>query len=120
VKKILIVEDEFANALLLKEILKKINIPTIHISCGDELFQTLENNDIGLVLMDVKLPGTNGYDLTKQLKQKYPELPVVIQTAYAFSSDREKALNAGSDDYLSKPISKEKLIELVEKYIGVY
>ena len=117
-KKVLIVEDEYANALLLVEILKKMDIVSVHLISGEGLFETLEKEDIGLVLMDVKLPGVNGYELTKQIKAEYPNLPVIIQTAYAFSSDREHAIAAGGDDYLSKPISKSKLVELIEKYMA--
>ncbi len=117
-KKILIVEDEFANALLLIEILKKEGIQAIHIDKGALLKKTLEENkDIALILMDVKLPDANGYELTKQIKEKYPELIVIIQTAYAFSSDVEKAKEAGSDEYISKPINRDKLLSMINKYI---
>lgn len=64
--------------------------------------------------MDLKMPGMDGYETTRLIKRLFPELPVVAQTAYAILGDREKALDAGCDEYLSKPIMKGRLHEIVK------
>ena len=72
---------------------------------------------IDLVLMDLQMPEMNGYEATQILKKKYPHLPVVAQTAFAMSDDREKALAAGCDDYLAKPIKSKDLLNITEKFL---
>ncbi len=75
------------------------------------LFEAHE--DIDLVLMDIKMPGLNGYEVTKQIKKIRPDLPVIAQTAYALEGDREKSIEAGCDEYIKKPIKKEALYALM-------
>ena len=116
-KTIVIVEDEVVNALLLQEMLKVLDVNILVLSSGKGLLETIEEKDVHLILMDVRLPGLNGYELTRLVKDKYPNIPIIIQTAYAFQSDIEKAENAGCDAYLSKPIDKNKLIELINGLI---
>ena len=118
-KTIIVVEDEIVNALLLQEMLKVLDVNILVLSSGNGLLETVEEKDIDLILMDVRLPGLNGYELTKLVKEKHPNIPVIIQTAYAFQSDIEKAENAGCDAYLSKPIDKSKLIELIKGLIKI-
>lgn len=67
--------------------------------------------------MDLRMPGMDGYEATAIIKKMRPRLPVIAQSAFAFDSDREKALNAGCDDFISKPVKKDVLIELIRKYI---
>lgn len=116
---ILIVEDEEVNAFYLKELLKKYNIDCIHIWNGEDAVNLCaENNEIDLVLMDIKLPKMNGFEATMKIKEKKPNLPIIAQTAYAMKSDELEALNAGCDAYISKPIVEEKLMELISKFQG--
>lgn len=63
------------------------------------------------------MPVLNGYDTTRKLKILFPELPVIAQTAYAMADDRIKAIEAGCDQYISKPIKRELLLELINKYL---
>lgn len=79
-----------------------------------ELFQ--ENADIDLILMDIKMPVMDGYSATIKIKELNKQVVVVAQTAYALASDREKALAAGCDDYLAKPLLKKDLISVIEKF----
>ena len=67
--------------------------------------------------MDIQLPELNGLQATKEIHKFKPNLPIISQTANAMSDDREKSLNAGSVDYISKPINKNKLLNMIEKYI---
>ncbi len=115
---ILIVEDEEINSIYLKEILKKHNIKYIHVWNGEEAVSICSGDEkIDMVLMDIKLPKMDGFTATRKIKKIKPELPIVAQTAYAMESDKAEALKAGCDDYISKPIVEEKLINLLEKYL---
>jgi len=67
--------------------------------------------------MDIKMPDMDGYEATRKIKAIRPRLPVIATTAYALASDRDKCLAAGCDDYLSKPINKENLLLIIEKFI---
>jgi len=114
---ILIVEDEVVNAEYLKEILTKQNVKYIHAKNGIEAVEACSKQQIDLVLMDIKMPLMNGFEATKKIKDINPHLPVIAQTAYAMKSDRIKAINAGFDDYISKPIVQEELFSLINKFL---
>jgi PAS domain S-box-containing protein len=119
-KIVLIVEDVESNYLYLEVLLKTLNIEILWVQNGSDAIQvSSENSDIDLVFMDIKMPGLiNGYKTTKQIKKFYPNLPIIAQTAYALAGDKEKAIEAGCDDYISKPIKKKTLFEIIEKYLN--
>ena len=77
-----------------------------------------EDSTIDLVLMDINMPVMNGFVATKAIKKIKPDLPIIAQTAYAISGDREKAFESGCDDYIPKPISKELLMEKLAKFFS--
>lgn len=115
VRTILVVEDIESSYEYLQIILKKSGFKTIWAKNGEESIKCCqENSDIDLVLMDINMPIMNGFDATRALKLKMPNLPIIAQTAYAISGDREKALAVGCDDYISKPINREKLIQKID------
>jgi two-component system sensor histidine kinase EvgS len=115
--KILIVEDVEENFEFLKEILQNPKTEIFHAHDGEEAVLSVKENAIDLVLMDIKLPVKDGYTATKEIKNIKPELPVIAQTAYAMESDKVKALEAGFDDYISKPIEISKLFEVINKHL---
>jgi CheY-like chemotaxis protein len=115
--KILIAEDVESNFLYLKAVLSKLSATIYWAKNGIEAVEICENNPIDLVFMDLQMPEMNGYEATEILKKKLPHLPIVAQTAFAMSDDREKALDSGCDDYLAKPIKSKDLLNVVEKYI---
>jgi CheY-like chemotaxis protein len=114
---ILIAEDVESNFLYLKAVLSKLNATIFWAKNGLEAVEICENNSIDLIFMDLQMPEMNGYEATEILKKKFPALPIVAQTAFAMSDDREKALDAGCDDYLAKPIKSKDLLSVVEKFI---
>ena len=76
-----------------------------------------ENNQIELVLMDIKMPIMDGYEATKKIKKLRPQLPVIAQTAYSTEEDIQKAIAAGCDDFISKPIDRSLLKPIITRYI---
>jgi len=116
--KILIAEDVESNYLYLHAVLSKIRAKIFWAKNGREAVEIFnQQGDIDLVLMDLQMPEMNGYEATGLIKNENPGVPIIAQTAFAMSDDREKALGAGCDDYLAKPIKSKDLLNIVEKYI---
>jgi CheY-like chemotaxis protein len=118
-KTILVAEDEIFNYMFIKEIFDPTHVKLLKANNGKEAVEQIEKNeDVSLVLMDIKMPVMDGYTATRLIKEMKPEKPVIAQTAYAFSEDVEKARDAGFDTYLSKPIEREKLMKVVDDYFS--
>jgi signal transduction histidine kinase/CheY-like chemotaxis protein len=117
-KPILIVEDDLASILIIKEALKPLNVEAHHVNDGYDAIDFVKTfPNISLILMDLKLPKLDGYEATKIIKQRNPKISIIAQTAYAMNGDREKAIAAGCDDYITKPIDLQQLRDLVRKYL---
>jgi PAS domain S-box-containing protein len=117
--KILIVEDNETSELLLTTIVKKYCKEDLHARTGVEAVEACRNNpDIDLVLMDIQMPEMNGYYATREIRKFNKTVIIIAQTAYALEGDREKALEAGCNDYISKPISQVLLKELVNRHFN--
>ncbi|KAF0203582.1 MAG: hypothetical protein FD170_1009 [Bacteroidetes bacterium] len=115
---ILVVEDVDTNYFYISALLEKLNAEIIRAINGSKAVEICRNNpSVRLVLMDIDLPVMNGYEATKAIKQMRPELPVLAQTAFAMSGEKERCLEAGCDDYLAKPIRKDDLIRVISKLI---
>lgn len=93
------------------------NYKVIQAKNGKEAVEICMNNIIDLVLMDIKMPIMNGHEAAKKIKELFPELPIIAQTAYSTEADRELALKYGCNDFISKPIDREKLFALMSKYL---
>ena len=116
-KKILIVEDDFASELMLEMMLEDFcKFPLIAIDGLEAVRLCKENPDIDFVLMDIKLPELNGYDATKRIREFNKDIVIIAQTSYALPEDREKAITAGCNDYITKPYSQSELTELIKKW----
>jgi signal transduction histidine kinase/CheY-like chemotaxis protein len=116
---LLVVEDDQNSVVLIKEILQHIDIGFHHVSNGDDAIEHVKKNpDIRLILMDMKLPGLDGYETAKAIKKINPGIPIIAQTAFAMVDDREKTIKAGCDDYISKPLDSEKLQDMVREYLS--
>ncbi len=117
---ILIVEDEEVNLLFFDTLLDDYDsdLKVLHAKNGNEAIDICkQNNEIDLVLMDLKMEGTNGFEATKEIKKFNPKLPVVAQTAYTSKNDIEEAMNAGCDNFISKPVNEETLYGIVDRYL---
>lgn len=116
-KLVLIVEDDPINNELLIFLLKKANMKSLRAYNGIDALDLFNSHpDIDLVLMDIKMPGMSGYEVTRKMKAIRPNIPVIAQTAYALEGDRELSLEAGCDEYIKKPIKKEDLYNLMEGF----
>ena len=114
-KTILVVEDDDTNFTYIDEILSVTYAQVIRATNGADAIEIVNNHDeICLVLMDLKLPLVDGFVATRMIKHQHPNLPVIAQTAYAMADDKTKAMNAGCDDYLSKPLDKNELLNKIE------
>jgi len=116
--KILIVDDDETSEDLLSIAVEKIGSEILHARTGIEAVTACRDNpDIDLVLMDIAMPGMNGYEATREIREFNKDVIIIAQTAYALQGDKEKALKAGCNDYISKPIDKLKLHALIRKHI---
>ncbi|MCF8331549.1 MAG: PAS domain S-box protein [Bacteroidales bacterium] len=118
-KKALLVEDDETSMILITQNLKDAGMEVIGARNGKQAVEYCDDYDIDIVLMDVKLPVMDGYEATGEIKKNHPDIPVIAQTAYAMRGDKEKAIQAGCDEYVSKPINKENLINLINKLLIV-
>ena len=115
---VLIVEDDDTNLLLFKRILSGTKAKIYSAMNGQEAIDVFEKNPgIDVILMDLKMPVVNGFEATRRIKKISPDTPVIAQTAYAFSNDAKEALDAGCDDYISKPIEIDKLFQKILRHI---
>ena len=114
--KVLIVEDDRISDLLILNFLKKISHCVLHSETGVEAIETCRKNpDLDLIMMDIKMPDMNGYEATRQIRQFNKEVVIIAQTAFGLFGDRDKAIEAGCNDYIAKPINKDELIALLQK-----
>ena len=116
-KKILIAEDNDSNFVLMSYILKK-HYQFERAKNGQEAVEMVDKGQYDIVLMDIKMPIMNGLEATKAIKEKHPDLPILALTANAFDSDRQLAMDAGCNDFLTKPVSSEECLETIKRYIG--
>ncbi len=116
-KKILVAEDNDSNFILMTYILKRFYAYE-RAKNGQEAVDLVDNGAYDMVLMDIKMPVMDGLEATKTIRERHPDLPIVALTANAFDSDRQLAMLAGCNDFLSKPVSSDLCIKTIQKYIG--
>jgi PAS domain S-box-containing protein len=116
-KTLLIVEDDKYNADYLKEILNNKGMLLLHAIWAEEAIQISLTNHIDLILMDIRLPGMNGYEASKEILKHKPNIKIIAQTAYASHDEKQKAYDAGCIDYIGKPTPSEMLLTLLYKHL---
>ncbi len=115
--KVLIAEDDNTSALLLSTYLKPNSKAIIVATNGEKAVEMCRNNpDLDLIMMDIQMPVMNGFNATKAIREFNSDVVIIAQTAFGLSGDRDKAIDAGCSDYISKPIKKEDLNNLLRKY----
>lgn len=116
--KILVAEDDNINFLLIDKLLKMKNFDVVRATNGEEAIAMCEEfDDIDIILMDIKMPRMNGFDAIKIIKQFY-KAPIIAQTAYSLNEDKDKIINAGFNDFITKPIVKERLYSIIQENLN--
>ncbi len=122
-KQILVVEDNENNQLVIEDVFRRYTkwVQLHFVNSGQHLHNFLEKTQPDLILMDLRLPDISGWELAEQLKQNEQTrtIPIIAVTAHAMKGDELKALAAGCDDYVSKPVKRKILLDAVQKWIGV-
>ncbi|MFT6868657.1 MAG: CheY-like chemotaxis protein [Cyclobacteriaceae bacterium] len=115
--RILIIEDDKTSDLFLSIKLRDISKETLHAKNGFEVIELYRKNpDIDLVLMDIRMPLMNGFEATRQLRQLNENLIIIAQSARALDGDGEKAIAAGCNAFVSKPLIIDELMSLIQRY----
>jgi len=120
-KKILVVEDNEINMYLSCRILKSSGYEVIEARSGEEGVELAIKEKPDLIIMDIQLPGIDGYEATKRLRKSEAdgEIPIIALTSYAMAGDRKKAIKAGCTGYIEKPINPETFISEIKKFLEV-
>jgi len=113
---LLIAEDEESNYLLLKTILQK-HCNLIRAKTGKEAIEKFQENEVDLILLDIKMPEMTGIEALKEIRKISTDIPIIMQSAYVFDSDMESARQAGASDFITKPINLKILKETLMKYL---
>jgi len=119
-KRILVIEDTEDNRQIIRDLMTSAGYEMIEAVDGIEGVATAEREQPDLILMDIQLPGIDGYETTRRIKAKQAlnHIPVVAVTSYALSGDDVKAFAAGCDAYVTKPFDPADLLEKIEGYLG--
>lgn len=115
-KTILIAEDNESNFILMTYILRK-HYQILRAHDGLEAVDMADKGGFDLILMDIKMPMMDGLEATRIIKEKHPAIPIIALTANAFDTDRELAIQAGCDGFLSKPVNTVTCLDMIAKYI---
>jgi len=117
-KVVIVAEDDYVSFILLEVLLAGYNCKLVNTFDGRETIEALKKYpDAALILMDLKMPGMDGYIATREIRKFNKTIPIIAQTAYALSGDSQKALDAGCNSYVTKPIKKEELINIIDPYL---
>jgi len=117
--KLMIVEDDEISMTFIELLLEPISRQIILAKNGEEAVKLYrDNQDVDLILMDIKMPELDGYEATRQIRQMNQDVIIIAQTAYSLIGDRDKSIEAGCNDYITKPIFKDKLMALISKYFN--
>jgi CheY-like chemotaxis protein len=119
-RKVLIVDDDVRNIFAMTSVLERYKMTVLPAETGRQAIDALESDrDIEVVLMDIMLPEMDGYETMREIRSThdFKKLPIIALTAKAMKGDREKCIDAGASDYISKPVDTEKLISLLRMWL---
>jgi len=118
-KKVLIVEDNELNMKLFTDLLEAHGVETVETRDGRNAEELVREHKPDLILMDIQLPEISGLDVTKKLKadEELKDIPVIAVTAFAMKGDEQKIREGGCEDYISKPISVSRFLEVIDSYL---
>ncbi len=116
-KTILVAEDEELNYKVLNSCLSKTNARILRASNGEKAVEMCRSEKIDVVLMDIQMPVMDGYEAASRIKALNTGVPIIAQTSYAMANEKERCIDAGCDDYITKPLDLDKLMSLINKFI---
>ncbi len=114
---LLLVEDETPNFEYIKLILANTGIHIKWVNRGSQALTEFKNQRFDLVLLDLKLPEVDGYEIATQIRALSPDIPIIVQSAYAMREDQDRSTAAGANEHLPKPFSPPQLISILAKYL---
>ncbi|MGH7471645.1 MAG: response regulator [Longimicrobiales bacterium] len=119
-KTVLLVEDNEDNMVVYRTILEHVGFRVIEARDGEEGVSRARQFQPNLILMDISIPKIDGWEATHRLKadKKTSGIPIIALTAHALEEDRQKALQAGCDGYLAKPVEPRRVVQEVERFVG--
>jgi DNA-binding response OmpR family regulator len=117
-KRVIIAEDDNNSFFYLNALLKGHNLDVMHAENGDVLMNLLENETPDLILLDLNMPGKSGYECLSEIREKGIKTRIIAQTAYAGYDERDKCIERGCDDYISKPIKRNELYSVINKVMS--
>jgi CheY-like chemotaxis protein len=118
--RVLVAEDNKMNQLLVKSILEKYEVYTEITENGEEAIERVFNNKYDLVLMDVQMPKMDGITATKRIRERAgTEIPIIAMTAHVLAGEREKCIEAGMDDYITKPLDEDELVIILKRFDAI-
>ena len=121
--KILLIEDNLLNQKVVIFYLQKLNCNITTADDGNDAIEIVNKETFDLILMDIMLPGKNGYEITREIRKLEKEnnienpVPIIALTANTYDNDRDKCLAAGMNEYLEKPFNSQQLINMIQKFI---
>jgi two-component system cell cycle response regulator DivK len=118
-KRILVIEDQEDNRRILRYLLKSADYEVLESLTGEDGVALAERERPDLILMDIQLPGLDGYEATRRIKSNpaLRHIPIIVVTSYALSGDDVKAFEAGCDAYVTKPFSPRQLLAKIRQYL---
>ena len=118
-KRILVIEDQEDNRRIVRDLLTSVGYAMIEAGTGEEGVTLAEAHRPDLILMDIQLPGMDGYEVTRRIKANpaLAAIPIIAVTSYALSGDEDKAKAAGCDAYIAKPYSPRQLLAKIREYL---
>jgi CheY-like chemotaxis protein len=119
---LLLVEDDKASLLYYQELVKFMESPGIEIclhvvTSGEEAVAYCSKYPVDIVLLDIRLPGMDGWETAQKIKDLEPQITVIAQTGYSLSGHYQKSLDSGCDHYLAKPVPMDKFIDTISRYL---
>lgn len=116
---VLVADDDEVSVMLIEKMLQRENISIFHARNGNETIQLIKTEpSIRLILLDLKMPVMNGFETAAEIRKFNDSIPIIAQTAYALAGDREKALNAGCNEYITKPLHRSDLFKVIKQFIS--
>lgn len=118
-KRILVVEDISVNHMLIDRILRKTRAQVLWAMNGKKAVDMVrEDKNIDLILMDIRMPVMDGYEATRKIREIRTDVPIIAQTAYVLEDEKDKVLDVGCNDLITRPLRKESLLEKIHTYLS--